>query len=59
MRNLINSADVDNNSFIDKNEFLSLIQKHGKELEKIQNNKFLKYMRIAAYADEYRLCDWN
>jgi len=54
LRLLIDSADVDKNSFIDKKEFLSLIQKHGKELEKIQNNKFLKYMRIAAYADEYR-----
>ena len=54
MRSLLESADLDNNSYIDKKEFLALIQKHGKDLEKIQNNTFLKYMRVAAYADEYR-----
>ena len=60
MRSLLESADLDNNSYIDKKEFLALIQKHGKDLEKIQNNTFLKYMRIAAYADEYRFAiNWN
>ena len=51
---MIESADVDDNYFIDKEEFLSLIRKHSGQLEKIQQNNFLKYMRIAAYADEYR-----
>ena len=54
LRYLIESADVDDNYFIDKDEFLSLIQKHSGQLEKIQQNNFLKYMRIAAYADEFR-----
>jgi len=54
LRFLIESADVDDNFYIDKEEFLTLIQKHSGQLEKIQQNNFLKYMRIAAYADEYR-----
>ena len=54
LKYLINSADVNDNNFIDKLEFLSLVQKYSSELEKIQKNNFHKYLRIAAYAEEYR-----
>ena len=52
---MIEVADVDEDNYIDREEFLALIEKYSKELEKIQRNNLLKYMRIAAYADEYRL----
>ena len=55
IRWLIEVADVDEDNYIDREEFLALIEKYSKELEKIQRNNLLKYMRIAAYADEYRL----
>ena len=55
IRWLIEVADVDEDNYIDREEFLALIEKYSKELEKIQRSNLLKYMRIAAYADEYRL----
>ena len=54
IRWLIETADTDHNKYIDKEEFLILVRKHSRELEKIQRNNFLKYLRVAAYADEYR-----
>jgi len=54
IRWLIESADTDDNNFIDREEFLALVEKYSRELEKIQRNNLLKYMRVAAYADEYR-----
>ena len=54
IRWLIGTADTDDNELIDREEFLALVQKYSRELEKIQRNNFLKYMRVAAYADEYR-----
>jgi len=54
IRWLIETADTDHNKYIDKDEFLILVRKHSRELEKIQRNNFLKYLRVAAYADEYR-----
>ena len=54
LKYLINSADADENNFIDKGEFLALVQRYSSELEKIQKNNFHKYLRIAAYAEEYR-----
>ena len=50
---MIESADADRDRFIDKDEFLTLVETYSTELERIQRNNFLKYMRIAAYADEY------
>ena len=54
LRWLIHTADVDENNFIDREEFMSLVHSYSGELDKIQKNNFLKYMRIAAYAEEYR-----
>eukprot|EP00092_Neocalanus_flemingeri_P000928 GFUD01000987.1.p1 GENE.GFUD01000987.1~~GFUD01000987.1.p1 ORF type:complete len:434 (-),score=96.97 GFUD01000987.1:48-1175(-) len=54
IRWLIEAADTDENKYIDREEFLALVDKHSRELEKIQRNNLLKYMRVAAYADEYR-----
>ena len=54
LKYLINSADVDENNFLDKQEFMNLIQNYSHELEKIQQNNFHKYLRIAAYAEEYK-----
>ena len=54
IRWLIETADTDDNEYIDREEFLALVGKYSRELEKIQRNNFLKYMRVAAYADEYR-----
>jgi len=54
LRWLINTADVDKDNFIDREEFLRLVHSHSGELEKIQKNNLLKYMRIAAYSEEYR-----
>ena len=51
---MIETADTDDNKYIDREEFLALVGKYSRELEKIQRNNFLKYMRVAAYADEYR-----
>ena len=45
---------MDNDKYIDREEFLMIVENYSKEFEKIQRNKFLKYMRVAAYADEYR-----
>ena len=55
MRWLIETADTDGNKYIDREEFLALVDNYSRELEEIQRNNFLKYMRVAAYADEYRL----
>ena len=52
---LIETADMDDDKHIDREEFLSLVNNYSKEFEKIQRNNILKYMRVAAYADEYRL----
>ena len=52
---MINTADVDKDNFIDREEFMKLVHSYSGELEKIQKNKLLKYMRIAAYSEEYRL----
>ena len=46
---------MDDDKYIDREEFLSLVNNYSKEFEKIQRNNILKYMRVAAYADEYRL----
>ena len=54
---MIETADKDDDKYIDREEFLDLVEKYSRELEKIQRNNFLKYMRIAAYADEYRLVE--
>merc|ERR1719244_646384 len=54
IRWLLETADTDDDKYIDKEEFLTLVRKHSRELEKIQRNNFLKYLRVAAYADEYR-----
>ena len=54
IRWLLEAADTDDDKYIDKEEFLTLVRKHSRELEKIQRNNFLKYLRVAAYADEYR-----
>ena len=54
LRWLIHTADVDENNFIDREEFMNLVHSYSGELDKIQKNNFLKYMRIAAYAEEYR-----
>ena len=54
IRWLIEKADTDDDKHIDRKEFLALVEKYSRELEKIQRNTFLKYMRVAAYADEYR-----
>merc|ERR1719312_1242407 len=54
LRWLIETADVDDDKYIDREEFLSLVNNYSKEFEKIQRHNILKYMRVAAYADEYR-----
>ena len=54
LRHLIESADADDNNLIDKGEFLSLIQKHSGALERVQKSALLRYLRVAAYAEEYR-----
>ena len=54
IRWLIETADTDDDKHIDRKEFLALVEKYSRELEKIERNNFLKYMRVAAYADEYR-----
>ena len=54
---MIETADKDDDKYIDREEFLALVEKYSRELEKIQRNNFLKYMRVAAYADEYRLVE--
>ena len=54
IRWLIETADMDNDKYIDREEFLMIVENYSKEFEKIQRNKFLKYLRVAAYADEYR-----
>ena len=54
MRWLIERADTDGNKYVDREEFLALVVNYSRELENIQRNNFLKYMRVAAYADEYR-----
>ena len=54
LRWLISTADVDKDNFIDREEFLGLVHSYSGELEKIQKNNFHKYMRIAAYSEEYR-----
>ena len=53
MKHLLESADADQNNFIDKLEFLALIERHSGELEKIQKSRLLQFMRVAAYAEEY------
>ena len=35
-------------------EFEGLIEKHSHELEDIQRSYLLTYLRVAAYAEEYR-----
>ena len=54
IRWLIETADTDDNKYIDRDEFLALVEKYSRELEKIQRYNFFKYMRVAAYTDEYR-----
>ena len=51
---MIESADADDNNLIDKGEFLNLIQKHSGALERVQKSALLRYLRVAAYAEEYR-----
>ena len=53
MKHLLESADADQNNFIDKLEFLALIERHSGELERIQQSRLLQFMRVAAYAEEY------
>ena len=53
LKKLLESADADHNNFIDKLEFLALIERHSGELERIQQSKLLQFMRVAAYAEEY------
>ena len=54
IRWLIETADMDNDKYIDREEFLMIVENYSKEFEEIQWITFLKYMRVAAYADEYR-----
>lgn len=54
IRWLLDQADADDNKFIDKTEFLGLVQRQTSELEKLNKNKFHQYLRVAAYADTYR-----
>lgn len=51
---LAHQADLDNNGYIDRYEFKKLIKENTTKLEKIQNNQLLSYLRIVAYAEEYR-----
>ena len=51
---MIETADTNDDKYIDRDEFLALVVNYSRELENIQRNNFLKYMRVAAYADEYR-----
>ena len=51
---MIETADVDENGYIDRDEFLNLVTKHCEELENIHKNNFQKYLRVAAYAEEYK-----
>jgi hypothetical protein len=37
-----------------REEFASLVEEHSKQLEIIQRSKLLTYLRVAAYAEEYR-----
>ena len=53
MKSLLESTDADHNNFIDKLEFLTLIERHSGELERIQQSRLLQFMRVAAYAEEY------
>ena len=54
---MIETADMDDDKYIDREEFLMIVENYSKEFEKIQRNNFLKYLRVAAYADEYRLVE--
>jgi hypothetical protein len=52
---MMSTADTDDDQHIDTEEFLSLVKEYSTDLEKIQRSKLLSFMRVAAYADEYRL----
>ena len=54
LRRMIFAADVDRNNYIDREEFLRLVNLYSGQLDRIEKNNLLKYMRIAAYAEEYR-----
>ena len=57
LRRTVLSVDTDRDDYIDKDEFLRLIQSYTGHLNRIEKNNLLKYMRIAAYAEEYRYFD--
>ncbi|XP_023342286.1 rhomboid-related protein 2 [Eurytemora carolleeae] len=54
LKTLVEKSDKDRNGFIDRLEFEGLIEKHSHELEDIQRSYLLTYLRVAAYAEEYR-----
>jgi len=47
-------ADIDEDGYIDRYEFKRLVDRHSNQWGKIQSSKFLSYIRIVAYAEEYR-----
>jgi len=53
-RNLLDAADKDDNGYIDREEFRSLVNGYSTLLERTQRSHFLTYLRVAAYSQEYR-----
>jgi len=54
IRYILEKADRDKDGYIDKAEFLKLVEDYSRGLEEIQRSKFLTYIRIAAYSREIR-----
>jgi membrane associated rhomboid family serine protease len=49
-------VDHNNDGFVDKEEFLNLVNNRGKYLTKRQESMFRQYLQVVAYAEEYRWC---
>ena len=45
--NLTFQADVDNNGFVDKKEFLDLVQKKSVHLSETQQNTIKEYLKVS------------
>ena len=56
LERLVSKADHDKDGYVDQEEFLSLISNRDKVLSKKQQSLLHQYLRVAAYAEEYRWC---
>jgi len=52
--NMVAMLDPDKDGYVSKQEFLNLVRRNEQHLERIEKSPLLRYLRVAAFADQYR-----